>query len=80
MESFEPRQRVILIARNLFLLPSMPALFALSLAPLVVQPATSLGGVESLIEQRLVSDLTADPCLGEPSSDYADESLCNHTS
>merc|ERR1712093_93460 len=26
-------------------------------------PATSLGGVESLIEQRLVSDANADPCL-----------------
>lgn len=27
------------------------------------QPATSLGGVESLVEHRILSDKTADPCL-----------------
>ena len=28
-----------------------------------IQPATSLGGVESLIEHRILSDAKADPCL-----------------
>lgn len=28
-----------------------------------IQPATSLGGVESLIEQRVASDAKAPPCL-----------------
>ena len=29
------------------------------------QPATSLGGVESLIEHRILSDAGADPCLSK---------------
>lgn len=29
----------------------------------MLKPATSLGGVESLIEQRISSDSGADPCL-----------------
>lgn len=58
---------------------SGPATFAILLAKesyatqlahqlVLFTPATSLGGVESLIEQRLVSDPGAHPCLGTSSS------------
>lgn len=49
---------------EIFTVRSLPSL-SHSLADIVLrsQPATSLGGVESLIEQRLVSDPFSDPRL-----------------